>query len=164
MTLEIERMGQMRVENSQDAENSKKEDNNFFSKKQHFDITNKLTNDKSYNYNQIVSPQVIYTYRRRREDIFENKDIFSDPCWDMLLTLFSSYLNKKSECISSVCISSNVPVTTALRWLKVLERQKLLARCNDPRDSRRIFIALTAEGVAKMYSALSINLFDKSHR
>ena len=49
--------------------------------------------------------------------------------------------------MSSLCIAAAVPPTTALRWIRQLTERGLLMRQADPEDGRRIFIALSEEGV-----------------
>jgi hypothetical protein len=51
---------------------------------------------------------------------------------------------------TSACIGANVPPTTALRWLRILEARGLVEREDDGRDGRRTFVCLTARGQAAM--------------
>lgn len=47
--------------------------------------------------------------------------------------------------VSSLCIASAVPPTTALRWIRTLTDKGFVHRQADPHDGRRVFIALTEE-------------------
>ena len=47
--------------------------------------------------------------------------------------------------VSSLCIASAVPATTALRWIKTLTDNGLFVRRADPTDGRRVFIELSPE-------------------
>ncbi len=87
--------------------------------------------------------------RRLREQFFAS-DLFADPAWDMLLDLFAARLEGGNVSVSSLCIASAVPPTTALRWITTLTDAGLVARQEDPADKRRAFIVLTARGVAGM--------------
>ncbi|MDJ0278707.1 winged helix DNA-binding protein [Sphingomonas sp. 2R-10] len=87
---------------------------------------------------------------RRMRDQFLPKDLFADPGWDMLLDLFAARLEGSRVSVSSLCIASAVPPTTALRWITTLTDAGLLMRREDPSDRRRAFIVLTARGVAGM--------------
>ncbi|MEZ5655102.1 MAG: hypothetical protein R3E04_04340 [Sphingobium sp.] len=57
--------------------------------------------------------------RRRRDAIFSDElgasSIFGEAAWDMLLDLFVSRSENKRVSVSSLCIASGVPATTALR-------------------------------------------------
>ena len=52
--------------------------------------------------------------------------------------------------VTSACIGSGVPSTTALRWLNVLEARGLVEREEDNADARRSFVRLTPRGQALM--------------
>jgi len=47
--------------------------------------------------------------------------------------------------VTSLCIASGVPDTTALRWISVMIDEGLFERVNDETDKRRVFIELTAK-------------------
>ncbi len=87
---------------------------------------------------------------RRLRDQFFAPDLFADPAWDMLLDLFAARLEGGNVSVSSLCIASAVPPTTALRWITTLTDAGLVGRQEDPADKRRAFIVLTARGVAGM--------------
>ena len=82
--------------------------------------------------------------------------LFADPAWDMLLDLYYSDLMQRRITISSLCIASNVPATTALRWIKVLQADGLVSRQADHLDGRRHFVALTDAGMTAMKGIFSI--------
>lgn len=91
-----------------------------------------------------LSIRAILNARRRREEYFDGP-LFGEPAWDMLLELFAVELEKRRISVSSLCIASNVPSTTALRWAANLENRGLIKREADPHDGRRIFVKLTDE-------------------
>jgi hypothetical protein len=80
--------------------------------------------------------------RRLREQFFP-AELFADPAWDMLLDLTAARLEGRMVAVSSLCIASAVPPTTALRWIKTLTDAKLFERVADSNDGRRVFIELT---------------------
>ncbi|HET9629256.1 MAG TPA: MarR family transcriptional regulator [Novosphingobium sp.] len=91
------------------------------------------------------------TYRRRRSRIlFFEESLFGEPAWDLLLDLFIAAKERKRVPVTSACIGSAVPTTTALRWLSLLEERGLVVREADPADARRIFVRLSTEAYAKM--------------
>lgn len=85
--------------------------------------------------------------RRMRADFLAG-GLFADPAWDMLLDLLAARLEQERVSVSSLCIASAVPPTTALRWIRTLTDDGLVVRQADPHDGRRIFIAL-ADGAAE---------------
>lgn len=76
-------------------------------------------------------------------------DLFSDPAWDMLLELYAAELGQVRVSVTGLCIASNAPTSTALRWISVLERKKLIERRPDPLDGRRFFLSLTRDAVER---------------
>lgn len=90
-----------------------------------------------------------YRKRRLRERMFADPHLFADPAWDILIDLYIASEEGRGISISSACIASAVPITTALRWIKILEQGGHISRHEDPSDARRVFMALT-ESAAKM--------------
>jgi hypothetical protein len=76
--------------------------------------------------------------------------LFSDPAWDMLLDLTYARLTGKRVSVSSLCIASRVPATTALRRISDLVSQGLATRIRDENDGRRVFVDLTEDGFSRM--------------
>ena len=93
-----------------------------------------------------------YRERRVRDRIFDDATLFGEPAWDILLDLMSAEMTETRLSVSSACIGANVPPTTALRWLAILEERGLVTRENDASDRRRAFVRITPEGVRKMKS------------
>ena len=94
--------------------------------------------------------------RRMREQFFP-ADLFADPAWDMLLDLYAAQLEGQTVAVSSLCIAAAVPATTALRWIKTMTDTGLFERHADPRDGRRIFMALSpraAQAMERYFAAL----------
>jgi prefoldin subunit 5 len=80
---------------------------------------------------------------RRLRNQFFPAELFADPAWDMLLDLMAARLEGRAVAVSSLCIASAVPPTTALRWIKTLTDARLFERVADSNDGRRVFIELT---------------------
>ncbi len=95
----------------------------------------------------------IIRLRRMRETMFA-ADLFADPAWDMLLDLMASRLENRPVSVSSLCIASAVPPTTALRWINLMTERGLLERESDPNDARRVFITLNADTAATTHGLL----------
>jgi len=96
-----------------------------------------------------------YDDRRRRTKIFGSEELFGEPAWDILLDLFIAAKERRRVSVTSACIGSAVPSTTALRWISILERQGLLTREADPGDARRIYVGLSPRGYEAMLEYFS---------
>jgi hypothetical protein len=82
-------------------------------------------------------------WERRERERFFDADLFADPAWDMLLDLFLGDLERRSICVSSLCIAAATPPTTALRWIGNMTDAGLFERYPDPSDRRRYFLRLS---------------------
>lgn len=105
--------------------------------------------EASRNRDQAKRVRRLIRQRRTRERFFP-ADLFADPAWDMLLDLFAARLEGQVVSVSSLCIASAVPATTALRWIKTLTDAGLFLRKADERDGRRIFIAMSDQAYSAM--------------
>lgn len=92
--------------------------------------------------------------RRSGRAQFLPAEIFGEPAWDMLLDLFIASGNGTSISVSSACIASRAPATTALRWLKRMEELGLVERLNDDHDRRRVFVRITERAKSSLASWL----------
>jgi len=70
-------------------------------------------------------------------------DLFGDPCWNMILDLAVAEQNQREVSITSLCLASGEPMSTALRHLEKLVHHGYLIRRLDPKDRRRILVGLT---------------------
>lgn len=93
--------------------------------------------------------------RRRDRDELLGGGLFGEPVWDMLLDLFAHANIRRKVSVSSLCIASAVPPTTALRHIRIMESQGMIVRSADPRDSRRVFVEISPECYARMDQLLS---------
>jgi len=99
--------------------------------------------------------EFVYKMRRNRDKIFQDRDLFSDPSWDILLDLYVARSKGKRISTTSACIASAVPSTTALRWLRVLEEKGLIERAGDVDDGRRSYITVTDLGASLVSRVLN---------
>jgi hypothetical protein len=98
----------------------------------------------------------IIRQRQLRARFFEG-DLFADPAWDMLLDLTAARAEHVRVSVTSLCIASGVPPTTALRWIGQMTDAGLLQRVDDENDRRRAFITLTdkaADAMARYFAEL----------
>ncbi|OYU15082.1 MAG: hypothetical protein CFE37_07655 [Alphaproteobacteria bacterium PA4] len=91
---------------------------------------------------------------RRERDRWFPAEIFADPAWDMLLDLIAARMEGKTVPVSSLCIASAVPTSTALRWVRSLQEAGLFLRHTDPGDARRSYITLSDTAAAAMLAWL----------
>ncbi|UUL82571.1 helix-turn-helix domain-containing protein [Sphingomonas qomolangmaensis] len=97
----------------------------------------------------------LYAARRRRDRIFGvHAAMIGDPVWDVMLDLFVAHHEGRKVSVSSACIAACVPPTTALRWIRSLERCKLVVRTPDNHDGRRQLVALSAQGLLIVEEAM----------
>ncbi|MBY0521374.1 MAG: winged helix DNA-binding protein [Sphingomonas sp.] len=86
----------------------------------------------------------VYAARRARDACFgADAVLFGEPAWDILLELHSAQTTGRDTSITSACFASNVPNTTALRYLGNLEAHGLIVRRGDPGDRRRSVVSLS---------------------
>ncbi len=98
----------------------------------------------------------IIRQRQLRGKFFE-AEFFADPAWDILLDLTAARAEHKRVSVTSLCIASGVPPTTALRWIGQMTSARLLERVEDETDRRRAFIALSdtaADAMARYFAEI----------
>ncbi len=102
----------------------------------------------------LARAQAILSLRRRRDALFDPR-IFGEPAWDILLDLFvESELGRRVP-VSSACIASAAPATTALRHIAQIEERGLIFRTPDAHDRRKSMLSLspkTREYLLKLLS------------
>lgn len=86
------------------------------------------------------------TLRRLRSQYFP-AELFSDPCWEMLLDLYDAALAGAEVTVTSLGAASGVPQTTALRRMETLQAHHLIVRSEDRADKRRTIVRLSDVGM-----------------
>jgi DNA-binding MarR family transcriptional regulator len=87
--------------------------------------------------------------RRCRQQYFPSR-LFSDPSWDILLTLALAHLEQQRISVGELCKASDAPPTTALRHIQALIDEGLIERLDDRLDGRRKFVSLSADAADRM--------------
>lgn len=82
---------------------------------------------------------------RARRTRYFGGDLFGEPAWDMLLSLYSARCSHQRISVSAACVVAGVPATTGLRWVQKLVDEGLICRRDDPLDQRREWVELTPE-------------------
>lgn len=96
----------------------------------------------------------IIRHRQLRSKYFDS-NLFADPAWDMLLDLAAARQEERRVSVTSLCIASQVPPTTALRWINQMVEQGVFVRVGDIADRRRAFIRLSeasADAMARYFA------------
>jgi len=104
----------------------------------------------------LPDPRLVRRIIRQRQlrGRFFDAELFADPAWDMLLDLTAARAEHQRVSVTSLCIASGVPPTTALRWIGQMTEAGLFQRVEDEADRRRAFIALTdraADAMARYF-------------
>jgi DNA-binding MarR family transcriptional regulator len=87
----------------------------------------------------LARARAVLSERRRRAQFFSS-GLFGEPAWDMLLGLY--IMNGKPLQFGKLVNLVGAPQTTAIRWLKHLEDEGLVARRSDPDDARLVRMEL----------------------
>lgn len=77
-------------------------------------------------------------------------DLFGEPAWDLLLDLYIREKSGSRSSVTSACIGSRAPHTTALRHIDALRRSGWIKRIPDEGDKRRFWLALTPGAIQKL--------------
>lgn len=89
-------------------------------------------------------------FRRQREAAFP-LSAGADANWAMLVELYLAAIERRRESISSLCVASGAPSTTALRYIKTLNEAGIVEREPDPADGRRVFVSMCPASVEVMH-------------
>jgi len=73
-------------------------------------------------------------------------ELLLDPAWGMLLELLLAELQGRRVSWLRLCNVSSVPATTAVRWIKLLERRGFVISRTDPQHADDQFAELTRKG------------------
>jgi hypothetical protein len=68
--------------------------------------------------------------------------VFGDPAWEMLLDLMLAKIEGRRVPVSSACIASGAPMSTALRLVGRLVDEGVLCKQPDLTDRRRHFLMI----------------------
>lgn len=96
------------------------------------------------------------------EEAFSDMALFINPAWNIMLDLFVAFHNNTQVCITSACIASGGPQTTAIRYITALIDAGFITRTPNTDDRRKSFIRLTARGCDRV--AKAIDKAAESHR
>ena len=95
----------------------------------------------------------IISARRARTGLFR-PELFSDPAWDILLVLCLAKAREQLMTVLELAEATATPVSTAVRWVDLLERDGLLQRDADPARAGYDDVRLSVRGRAAIYQWL----------
>lgn len=107
---------------------------------------NELARIERTAFNLAMKARAIYERRGRRRE-FVSGDLLGEPAWDMLLDLFMQFAGGAQVSVTSLCVASRAPASTALRYIAALEEAELVTRVDSEFDKRVTFVKLTDRGV-----------------
>lgn len=107
----------------------------------------------------LPDPRLVRKIIRQRQmrGRFFQSELFADPAWDMLLDLTAARVEHKRVSVTSLCLASGVPPTTALRWISQMTELGLFSRAEDDTDRRRAFITISdkaCDAMAHFFAAI----------
>jgi FixJ family two-component response regulator len=90
--------------------------------------------------NPLFIRRLLREENKRRE--IGNGLLFGDPSWSMLLDLLVAKMEGRKVAVSSACIASGAPTTTAMRLINRLVAETILVRTPDVKDGRRDYVTI----------------------
>ena len=93
---------------------------------------------------------------RKRRDTTYGAEFFGEPAWDILLDLFLERAEGRKTNSMSAATSSRAPITTALRYLGILEKRGLITKSVANHDMRVHYVWLrdeTFEWMVELFTA-----------
>jgi DNA-binding MarR family transcriptional regulator len=99
---------------------------------------------------------------RQRRTNYVSKAMLGEPAWDMLLALYINDRDGPRLSVGRVATISGAPMTTALRWIDYLAKERLVTRQAHPTDRRSEILELTDRARSALDQYLSETLQDQS--
>lgn len=78
----------------------------------------------------------------------------SSPLWRLLIEIYIAKHQGARLSITDAAITINVPATTTLRYISILESERLICRESDVLDKRRSWLLLTDKGISSVEKTL----------
>lgn len=91
--------------------------------------------------------ELLQLERQVRERLF-HADVAQTPAWQLILDLYRVEKQGGHNYVSSVALSSGLPLTTALRYIDQLVGCGYVERARDTADARRVRVSLTPQCIA----------------
>jgi len=98
---------------------------------------------------------------RRQRDATLGGDLFADPMWDLMLELYASAADGTRVSVSSACVASRAPSSSALRYIKEMTGKGLVVRDECRSDARKVYVRLSDKTRTAMGEVLSRMMRDR---
>jgi len=79
--------------------------------------------------------------------------LFGEPAWALLLDLALARIEGRQTSVTSACIASAAPATTALRYIGGMVDAGLLVRMPHPDDRRSVLVCISDDAFARIAAA-----------
>lgn len=108
---------------------------------------------------KFVDPEIVAEARaelRRRalRAKFFNDSYFGEGCWAILLDLFVCEYDQIEVSVTSSCVASGLPTTSALRSIGLLISDGMICKTANLKDKRSSTLSLSSEGFYSIASAI----------
>ncbi|WP_156455479.1 hypothetical protein [Sphingomonas sp. CCH5-D11] len=94
----------------------------------------------------LVAAKLLGDLRQKQEAFLGRPGLFSDPGWDILLSILIDEGSGRPSYVKSVTIAARLPDTTGLEWIRRLELHGLIISKADAADRRRRLLSLSMNG------------------
>jgi len=103
---------------------------------------------------RVAQVETLIEARRLRRRVLP-AELFHEPAWDMLLSLYLSWHKGETLFVKTLVAKTAAPSTTSQRWIEHIARLGLVTRVVDPTDRRRIEVMLSQAGLEAIDEYLS---------
>jgi hypothetical protein len=92
--------------------------------------------------------------RRRHRDVVLGDAFFGEPVWEIMLDLYIACREGRRVSVSSACMATSAPLSTAARLIARLIEVGDLRKVPDPHDGRRFWVELCDSKLRSMEALL----------
>jgi hypothetical protein len=92
--------------------------------------------------------------RRRHRNVVLGDTFFGEPVWEIMLDLYIAIREGRRVSLSSACMATSVPLSTAARLIARLIEEGHLRKVPDPHDRRRFWVELCEAKLRSMEALL----------
>lgn len=103
----------------------------------------------------LTKSQMLDNIRKKRDAFNSPLGLFRDPSWEILLQVFSSHLGGSEVSISNLCDDLQFPVSTARRWIQILENNGFVRIVGDRSEDSQCFVVLTDQAISMLSTTLA---------
>jgi DNA-binding MarR family transcriptional regulator len=103
----------------------------------------------------VTQSKMLISVVKRRDEAFDDRELFYQPCWEMLLQIFSSHLLSEVISVSKICEDSYLPISTARRWLQILEHKGYITMVDRDAEPLSAGIQLTDRAISVLSSVIT---------